>query len=62
MHVHVLSADGEAKFWLEPDVEIAKNHHLTTKQLSQIETVVRERKNEIRNAWRQYFFGRSNER
>ncbi|MGD9164083.1 MAG: DUF4160 domain-containing protein [Chromatiales bacterium] len=24
-HVHVISADGEAKFWLEPDIEIAKN-------------------------------------
>jgi len=26
MHVHVVSGDGEAKFWLEPDLELAKNH------------------------------------
>ena len=26
MHVHVVSGDGEAKFWLEPDLELAKNY------------------------------------
>jgi len=24
MHVHVYSPDGEAKYWLEPDIELAK--------------------------------------
>ncbi len=24
MHVHILSGDGEAKFWLEPEIELAK--------------------------------------
>ena len=37
MHVHVVCADGEAKFWLQPEVEMAKNHHLTAKQLVQIQ-------------------------
>ncbi len=27
MHVHVLSGNGEAKFWLEPEIELAKNYH-----------------------------------
>ncbi|MES9901664.1 MAG: DUF4160 domain-containing protein [Sedimenticola sp.] len=27
MHVHVLSGDGEAKLWLEPEIELAKNYH-----------------------------------
>lgn len=26
MHVHIVSGDGEAKFWLEPDLELAKYH------------------------------------
>lgn len=26
MHVHVVSGDGEAKFWLEPELELAKNY------------------------------------
>ena len=25
-HIHVISSDGEAKFWLEPDIELAKNY------------------------------------
>jgi hypothetical protein len=26
MHVHVDVADGEAKFWLEPKIELAENY------------------------------------
>jgi len=29
MHVHVVSAGGEAKYWLAPDIELAKNHRLS---------------------------------
>lgn len=25
-HVHIVSGDGEAKFWLEPEIELAKNY------------------------------------
>ena len=28
MHVHVYHANGEAKFWLEPTVEVAANYGL----------------------------------
>jgi len=28
MHVHVYHADGEAKFWLEPAVEVVANYGL----------------------------------
>ncbi len=26
MHVHVISTDGEAKYWLEPEITLAKNY------------------------------------
>jgi hypothetical protein len=29
LHIHVESADGEAKFWLEPKIELARNHELS---------------------------------
>lgn len=29
MHVHVMSGDGEAKYWIEPTIELAQNHRLT---------------------------------
>lgn len=29
MHVHAICSDGEAKFWREPQIELAKNHRLS---------------------------------
>jgi hypothetical protein len=29
MHVHVSCGNGEAKFWLEPDIELARNAGLS---------------------------------
>lgn len=40
MHVHVISGDGETKFWLEPEIKLAKNYKLTEKQLKVIETII----------------------
>ena len=39
-HVHVYSADGEAKFWLEPKLELAKNYRLTKIQLTAAESII----------------------
>ena len=27
MHIHVVSGDGEAKFWLEPKIVLVTNYH-----------------------------------
>ena len=55
MHVHVISGDGEAKYWLEPEIELAKNHRYTRKQLKQIELLIENHYNEIVSAWEQHF-------
>ncbi|NOX08985.1 MAG: DUF4160 domain-containing protein [Gammaproteobacteria bacterium] len=55
MHVHVISGNGEAKFWLEPDIQLAKNHHYSTKQLREIESLIKGHYNELISAWRQLF-------
>ncbi len=47
MHVHVYCGEGEAKFWLEPEIELARNHGLSRKQLKSIETIIEERQDEI---------------
>jgi len=54
-HVHVHCPDGEAKFWLEPIVEPAKSHGLSSAQLTEIQRTVEERKNDILGAWRKHF-------
>lgn len=55
MHVHVHCRDGEAKYWLEPSIKIAKNYGLSDQQLSKIEEIVREHKDELISAWNNHF-------
>jgi uncharacterized protein DUF4160 len=53
-HVHVYCGSGEAKFWLEPDIELAENSGLTRKQLAEVRGIINERKDEIVNAWKKH--------
>jgi hypothetical protein len=33
LHIHVQSPDGEAKFWIEPKIELARSHGLSDHDL-----------------------------
>ncbi len=55
MHVHVISGNGEAKFWIEPEIELARNYQYTRKQLKEIESLVEAHYNELISAWKQHF-------
>jgi len=54
-HVHVMSPEGEAKFWLEPIVALAEKSGLSARQLKEIQGVVERRKDEIDRAWNKHF-------
>jgi hypothetical protein len=56
IHVHTLRERREAKFWLEPRIELAENAGLTRRELAVALELVREHEHEIRRAW-QAFFG-----
>jgi hypothetical protein len=55
MHVHVISPDGEAKFWLEPEIALAVNSGLSSTELNELKQIVEERQNEFREHWRKHF-------
>jgi len=55
MHVHVHCADGEAKFWLEPQIELAQNYGLNDRQIRAAEALIRKHDHDIRAAWRKHF-------
>ncbi len=55
MHIHVISGDGEAKFWIEPEVELAQNYGYNNSQLKAIKSLVKEHRDEIINAWQEHF-------
>jgi len=43
------------KFWLEPEVELAKNHGLSQVQLKELDKIVEEKADEICKHWDKYF-------
>lgn len=53
-HVHIYCGDGEAKFWLEPAIEMADNFGLKRKQLREVQGIIEERKDEIISAWKEH--------
>ena len=55
IHVHVAHPDGEAKFWLTPQVALADHTGLSTTQIRQAQAVVGAHLKEIEDAWRQHF-------
>ncbi len=40
MHIHVVKAENEAKYWLEPQIELAENFGFTSKELKKITKMV----------------------
>jgi hypothetical protein len=54
-HIHVYCPDGEAKFWLEPEMELARNHRLSAVQLTEIEKIIEEHYDEFKTAWNDVF-------
>ena len=57
MHVHVHHSDGEAKYWLEPSIELAQNFGLSARELREAEDLVRIHEQEIKDAWNKHFPG-----
>ena len=57
IHIHVAHTDGEAKFWLEPNIELALNKGLNNKQVNEALLMVQQHREEILNAWKQHFGG-----
>ena len=54
-HVHVSSSDGEAKFWLDPEIELARNSRYTRRQIHDIESLIERHYDELISAWQTHF-------
>ena len=57
LHIHVHGQAGEAKFWIEPQIELAQNYGLSDTELNLVRKLIEEHENEIRNAWAKHFGG-----
>ena len=55
IHVHVHGHSGEAKFWIEPQIELAQNYGLTDAELNLVKKLIEEHENDIRTVWKRHF-------
>lgn len=55
IHVHVAHPDGEAKFWLTPQVHLATSVGLNPRQLREAQSVIETHLGEITDAWHRHF-------
>ncbi|MEW6586262.1 MAG: DUF4160 domain-containing protein [Nitrospirota bacterium] len=54
-HIHVRKNAETAKFWLEPEVILAYSYEMSPSELTEIEGIIREKKETFREAWNVYF-------
>jgi hypothetical protein len=54
-HIHVSSHNGEVKYWLDPEIELAHNMGFSEKQLNEVKRFITKHKNEIIEAWIKHF-------
>ena len=54
-HVHVRSADREAKIWLGPEVSIADSYGFTPRELARILRIATDERETILRAWHDHF-------
>jgi hypothetical protein len=57
IHVHVEHSDGEAKFWLTPEVALTTYTGLSKSQVRDAQAVVVAHLKEIQDAWNRHFGG-----
>ena len=55
MHIHVVSNGAEAKFWVEPSIEMAVNNGFSNIEIKELGKIVKENENKIRNSWNAHF-------
>ena len=55
LHVHVASSDGEAKFWIEPEIELAANFGIPAHELGDLQKIIESHEQDIRTAWQLHF-------
>ncbi len=55
MHVHVVCAEGEAKWWLTPTIDLDQSYRLSTRQIKEIQRIIEVHHDEFKNAWKKHF-------
>ncbi len=55
LHIHVQKAEGNAKYWLEPELEEVYSYGFTIGQRRSIQRIVNENREFLIEKWYEYF-------
>lgn len=55
IHVHIRKDTNLAKFWIEPNLELADSYGFTARELNKLAKIVENRRTEIEVAWNEHF-------
>ena len=55
VHIHIKKGEGEAKFWLTPNITLAESWNMKVSELTRAQEIVVERRQEILDLWNRYF-------
>jgi len=54
-HIHVRRAGAEAKFWLNPQVQLARNDGFDAQTLRHIAIMITDHRQHLQRAWNEHF-------
>jgi len=57
VHIHIVSSGAEAKFWIEPSIEMAVNNGFSIIEINELRKIIKENENKIRTSWNDHFGG-----
>lgn len=55
IHIHIRKGESLAKFWVNPCIYLSENYGFNSKELKEIEELIRKNEQEIKTKWNQYF-------
>lgn len=60
-HIHVIKAENEAKYWLEPQIELAENYGFSSKDLKKITNILEQYGDEFKYKFTEHIGKRIND-
>ena len=55
--MHVYCSEGEAKYWHDPELELARKYRLSKVQLKEVEKIIERHYDELKAAWNSFCVG-----
>jgi hypothetical protein len=55
IHIHIKKGEGEAKFWIDPNIVLVESWKMKVSELTRAQEIVVEQRQKIIDAWKQHF-------